>query len=676
MYLTKVNKMDRNSAQKEIHRLRREINRHDRLYYVLARPEISDRDYDALMHRLLELEEQHPGLVAPDSPTQRVAGEPLPGFAQIRHPVPMLSLDNTYNEKDLREFDQRVCKGLDGQSYRYVVELKIDGVAVSLMYRRGLLEYGATRGDGTKGDDITSNLKTIKAIPLSLDSGDGAIQELEVRGEVYLPKKEFARLNDIKQQEGQASFANPRNAAAGSLKQLDPRTVAQRKLSLFVYGIGRPPQNIDQHYQTMEFLKGLGFRVNPNIGLCRGISQVIDYCNQWEQKRDTLDYEIDGMVIKVDSFAQQRQLGATTHSPRWAIAYKFPARQAVTVLRTVEFSLGRTGVVTPVAILDPVLLSGSTVSRASMHNEDELVKKDIHYGDTVFVEKAGEIIPQIIKAVPEKRPPRAKPVKMPKECPSCSEPLARNPEEAAWRCLNVSCPAQVKGRIEYFASRGAMDIDGLGTAMVEILVNSGLIKDYGDLYSLQGEQIMKLERMGMKSAENLLEGIQKSKSSPFWKVVMALGIANVGAQVARLLVQRYCNMEKLQNAGCEDISQIYGLGPAVGSSVENFFANKKNLAVLEKLKKAKVRMEAEETPGAPQTFAGMTVVLTGSLQNYTREQVTELIVSRGGQVTSSVSKKTSLVLVGSEPGSKLDKAKSLGVKLIDEREFLRMVKGL
>ncbi|MBU1355854.1 MAG: NAD-dependent DNA ligase LigA [Candidatus Edwardsbacteria bacterium] len=665
--------MARSSTKNEITKLRQEIKKHDRLYYVLARPEISDGEYDALMRRLIELEKQHPDLVAPDSPTQRVGGAPLPGFTQVRHPAPMLSLDNTYNEEDLREFDQRVSKGLVGQSYRYVVELKIDGVAVALFYRGGLLEYGATRGDGAKGDDITANLKTIRSIPLSLDASES---ELEVRGEVYLSKKEFARLNDIKQQEGQAVFANPRNAAAGSLKQLDPRAVARRKLSIFVYGMGRPPGKLDRHYQAMKFLKDLGFKVNPNIELCQDISQVIDYCNQWEQKRDALDYEIDGMVIKVDSYAQQRQLGATSHSPRWAIAYKFPARQAATILRSVEFSLGRTGVVTPVANLEPVLLSGSVVSRATLHNDDELKRKDLHYGDTVIIEKAGEIIPQVVKVLVEKRDSKAGPVVMPQDCPICHTPLKRLEGEVAWRCENLSCPAQVKGRIEHFASRGAMDIDGLGPAVVELLVTQELIKDFGDLYDLKKTDLLPLERMGEKSADNLIAAIEKSKDSPFWRVIYSLGIIHVGTQGARELSNRFEDMDSLTSAGCEEISQIYGLGPAVGQSVENFFRNPQNLKVLGKLKRSGVRMISDSSTGYGGVFSGMVVVLTGGLDGYTREQAAELIISQGGNVGSAVSKKTSLVVAGSDPGSKAKKAQKLDVKIIDEKEFTKMVKGL
>ncbi|MBI4727827.1 NAD-dependent DNA ligase LigA [candidate division TA06 bacterium] len=666
--------MNRETDEKEIKKLRAEIAGHDHRYYALDDPSISDREYDALMQRLKALEEKYPELVTADSPTQRVAGQPRQAFKTVSHQTPMLSLDNTYSAEELREFDARVAKILEGQEYQYVAELKIDGLAVSLQYKNGRFHQGATRGDGAKGDDVTANIRTIKAVPLKLSDKSLGLQEVEARGEVYLPRQEFLRINREKEEAGESPFANPRNAAAGTLKLLDPQAVAERRLSIFIYGVGQAPAALSDHYSTLEALKEAGFKVNPFIRLCPDIQTVIEYCDQWENKRDELDYETDGMVIKVNSFAQQKILSATAHSPRWAIAYKFPARQAATILNDVEFSVGRTGVVTPVAILEPVLLSGSTVSRASLHNEDELVKKDIHYGDAVFVEKAGEIIPQIIKVVLEKRPATARPVKMPKTCPSCGEPINRIPEQAAWRCLNVSCPAQVKGRIEYFASRGAMDIDGMGSAMVELLVNRELIRDYGDLYSLKGGQLVNLDRMGKKSAENLLKGIENSKNNPFWKVLLALGIDNVGAQVARLLAQKYRSLDNLQKATCEDISKIYGLGGAVGQSVESFFAGKKNRQVLEKLKKAGVNMESSAGTVAPQTFAGMTVVLTGTLLKYSREQATELIVSRGGQVTSSVSKKTSLMLAGSEPGSKLDKAQKLGVRIIDQTEFEKMLK--
>ncbi|MDI6740283.1 MAG: NAD-dependent DNA ligase LigA [Candidatus Edwardsbacteria bacterium] len=665
--------MPKQSIDKELSKLRDEIRAHDHRYYVLDDPVISDREYDALMRRLIDLESAHPELVTPDSPSQRVAGEPLPGFKSVRHKLPMLSLDNTYSAEELLEFDKRVRKGLGTDSYEYVVELKIDGLAIALVYEGGQFVRGATRGDGTTGDDVTTNLKTIRSIPLSLINPPPALRDIEVRGEVYLPRKEFERLNEEREEAGESLFANPRNAAAGSLKILDPRIVAQRNLAVFIYGTGETPRGFKDHYAAMLALKECSLKINEKIKLCNDIRAVIEHCNAWETKRDKLDYEIDGLVIKVNAFDQQRALGATTHSPRWAIAYKFPARQAATVIKEIEFGVGRTGVITPVAVLEPVFISGSTVSRATLHNEDDIKRKDIRVGDTVFIEKAGEVIPQVIKVVEEKRSRGTKPFEMPVKCPSCGGPAKRYEDEAAWRCENVSCPAQVKRRIEHFAARGAMDIEGLGAVMAETLVDAGLVKDYGDIYSLKGEDLVKLERVGVKSAQNLLDGVEQSKSNPFWKVVFALGIRRVGATVARQLTQRFPDMESLEKARGEDISTIFGLGEAVGASVEQFFANPANIKVLAKLKKAGVRMKAEESANVKQTFAGLTVVLTGGLENYSREQATELITLRGGRVAGSVSKKTSLVVAGSDAGSKLDKARTLGVKVIGEQEFEKML---
>jgi len=665
--------MPKPSIEKELAMLRDEIRGHDHRYYVLADPAISDHEYDALMRRLMELETAHPVLVTPDSPSQRVAGQPLPGFAQVRHKTPMLSLDNTYSAGDLLEFDVRVRKSLGADAYEYVVELKIDGLAIALVYQGGRLARGATRGDGHTGDDVTANLRTIRSIPLSLIDPPPQLREIEVRGEVYLPSKEFERLNEERESAGEPAFANPRNAAAGSLKILDPAIVAQRNLAVFIYGTGETPKGFKDHYRAMMSLKDCGLKVSGEITLCTDIGAVIEHCNAWETKRDQLGYEIDGMVIKVNSFDQQKRLGSTTHSPRWAIAYKFPARQATTIIHSIEFGVGRTGAITPVAILEPVLISGSTVSRATLHNEDDIRRKDIRVGDTVFIEKAGEVIPQVVKVVAAKRPKGAKPFEMPKACPSCGGPVKRYEDEATWRCENVSCPAQVKRRIEHFAARGAMDIEGLGSVMAETLVDAGLVKDYGDIFSLAGEELVKLERVGAKSAQNLLDGIEHSKDNPFWKVVFSLGIRHVGSTVARRLAQRFPDMESLRTARCGEIDTIFGLGEAVGASVEQFFTNPANVKVLAKLKNAGVRMKAEESTAVKQTFAGMSVVLTGGLEKYSREQAAELIAQRGGHVTGSVSKKTSLVVAGAEAGSKLDKARKLVVKVIGEQEFEKML---
>lgn len=665
--------MAKQTAAKEIARLRDEIRSHDHRYYVLDDPVVSDREYDALMRRLLDLEAAHPELVTADSPTQRVAGRPLPGFAQVRHATPMLSLDNTYSAGELLEFDARVRKGLGTDDVAYVTELKIDGLAIALVYRDGRLALGATRGDGHTGDDVTANLRTVRSLPLVLIDPPPALRDIEVRGEAYLPRPEFRRLNEEREEQGEPLFANPRNAAAGSLKLLDPAVVARRNLAVFVYGTGGPLRGCDGHLAAMDALRACGLPVNPEIALCRGIREVIEHCAAWEGRRDGLDYETDGMVIKVDSFAQQHRLGATSHSPRWAIAYKFPPRQATTVVRGIEFGVGRTGAVTPVAILDPVSISGSTVSRATLHNEDDVRRKDIRVGDTVFIEKAGEVIPQVVKVVAEKRPKGARPFVMPAQCPSCGGPLLREEDAAAWRCGNVSCPAQVKRRIEHFAARGAMDIEGLGPAMAEALVDAGLVRDYGDIYALRGEDLVKLERVGPKSAQNLLDAIERSKANPFWRVVFALGIRHVGAAAARLLAQRFPDLAALERAGGDEIAAIYGLGGAVGASVVGFFRNPANVRVLAKLRTAGVRMRAEAGAAAAQTFAGMTVVLTGGLERRTREQASELISQRGGRVAGSVSAKTSLVVAGADAGSKLAKAVKLGVKVIGEEEFERLL---
>jgi DNA ligase (NAD+) len=665
--------MDRRLAEKEINRLRVEIAEHDRRYYVLAKPSISDQEYDRLMARLRELEASFPELVTEDSPTQRVAGAPLEGFKQIRHSVPMLSLDNTYSREELLEFDARVRKGLEGQVYRYVVELKIDGVAVALRYQGGKFVQGLTRGDGRTGDDITANLKTIRTVPLLLPSGISGLDDIEVRGEAYLPKKEFQRINGKRQETGEELFANPRNAAAGTLKQLDPKVVAGRRLSLFVYGAGKPPPECRTHSELLETLARAGFPVNPYAKTCGDIGQVVDYCNSWEEKRDVLDYDTDGMVIKVDDFAQQRALGATSHSPRWAIAYKFPARRATTVLQGVEFSVGRTGAVTPVALLSPVKLSGTTVSRATLHNQDEIERKNLHYGDTVIIEKAGEIIPQVVEAVAQKRKPGARPVTMPRHCPVCRSVLVRDEEASAVRCQNIACPAQVRGRILHYASRGAMDIEGLGPAMVETLVASGMVRDCGDLYFLDPKKLVKLERIAEKSAHNLLEAIEKSKQSPLWRLLHGLGILHVGATAARQLAQRFGSLEALAKAGFDEIAGIYGLGPAVAGSVKDFFSSPQNRQVLEKIIRAGVMTSQAVKKPESGAFEGMTVVLTGGLEGYTREEAAEIIASQGGQVTNSVSKKTSLVVAGKDPGSKYRKAAELGIRIIDEVEFRKML---
>ncbi|MEW6684838.1 MAG: NAD-dependent DNA ligase LigA [Candidatus Edwardsbacteria bacterium] len=664
--------MTKEEAKKRIEKLRQEILYHNKLYYVLNQPVISDYEYDQLVKELEKLEKQFPELITPDSPTQRVGGEPLIEFTTVEHKVPMLSLDNTYADSAVLEFDERVRKGLRSEKPEYTVELKIDGVAIALLYENGVFVRGATRGDGYKGDDVTLNLRTIRSIPLRLTTTKKELQNIEVRGEVYLPRAEFERLNEEKEREGEPLFANPRNATAGSLKLLDPKLVAQRKLNIFIYGVGESPRGeFKTHYETLMALKEAGLRVNESVKLCKDIELAIEYCNLWEKERDNLDYEIDGMVIKVNLFAQQERLGHTQKSPRWAIAYKFPARQASTKLKEIILQVGRTGTVNPVAILEPVEVSGSTISRATLHNEDEIRRKDIRIGDTVLIEKGGEVIPKVVRVVPEKRTGKEKNFVMPKTCPSCGGPIKRDESEVAWRCENIACPAQLKRRIEHFAFRGAMDIEGLGTAMVEVLVDKGLVKDYGDIYYLKKSDLLNLERMGDKSAQNLLDGIEKSKQNPFYRVLFALGIRHVGIHAARILAERFGSLKALKEAKFEDIATIYGLGGILAQSVVDFFANKRNLAVLEKLERAGVQLSEEKKVKA-QPLSGKTFVITGTLENFTREQAQELIISLGGNVSSSVSQKTNFVVVGKEPGSKYTKAKELRVKILNEEEFLKI----
>lgn len=660
------------AAKQEIERLRKEINLHNYRYYVLNDPIISDYEYDMLVKKLEELEHQFPELITPDSPTQRVGGEPIKEFKSVAHSIPMLSLDNTYSYDELKEFDQRVFKGVG--KVKYVAELKVDGVAVALTYKNGYLVQGATRGDGKTGDDITQNLRTIKTIPLKILSDDPDLQNIEVRGEVYLTKKQLEELNLEREEREEPLFANPRNAAAGSLKLQDPKLVARRKLDIFIHTVPEPPsKRYPFHYELLKALRGAGFKTIEHIKRCNSIEEVIHYCQEWENRRDELEYEVDGIVVKVDSFSQREELGETIKSPRWACAYKYPPRQATTEITEIGLQVGRTGVVTPVAHLRPVFLSGSTISRATLHNEDEIKRKDIRIGDTVIIEKGGEVIPKVVKVVSDKRTGKEKIFKMPKTCPVCESKIYRPEGEAAWRCINASCPAQVKRRISHFASRGAMDIDGLGRAMVEMLVEKGLVRDFADLYHLKLEQLMALERMGKKSSENLLNALERSKAQPYYKVLFALGIRNVGIHAARLLAQAFPSIDLQKKAKPDEIARIYGIGQTVATSIADFFKNPKNLELITRLKKVGLNFEAEKGVKGPKPLAGKTFVLTGTLKNYTREQATELIVSLGGNVSSSVSKKTDYVLAGADPGSKYDKAKALGVKIISEEEFLKLI---
>jgi len=663
-------------VERRIEELREEIRRHDYLYYVLAQPEITDREYDMLMRELQELERRRPELVTPDSPTQRVGGQPIEGFQPVSHEIPMLSIANAYSREEVREFDQRVRRGLGGQAVRYVVELKIDGVALSLLYENGVLVRGATRGDGHTGDDVTANVRTIRSIPLRLHEKGGVPERAEVRGEAYMTHEELTRLNREREQRGEPLFANPRNATAGTLKLLDPKIVAERRIRFFAYDVGvYTSGGLNSHWETLEKLKALGLPVNPHRKLCESIDEAIEFCDHWEEERHALEYEIDGMVIKVDSWEQRRVLGATSKSPRWVIAYKFAAEEAVTRLLDVQVQVGKTGTLTPVAILDPVQLSGTTVSRASLHNFDEIERKDIRIGDCVAVQKAGEIIPQVIRALPDRRTGDEKPIPVPTECPVCGAPVRRIESEVYIRCTNLACPAQRKERIRYFASRGAMDIEGLGSVLVDQLVDKGLVRDVADLYRLRVEDLAALERMGEKSAQNVVNAIEESKSRGLARLLTGLGILHVGSHAAEILARHFGAMDALMQASVEDLEAIPEIGPTTAQSVWEFLHDERNQDIIRRLREAGVKMTEEVETATEQPLAGKTVVVTGTLRGYSRQEIQDLIKRLGGKASSSVSGKTSFVLVGESPGSKLQKAQQLGVPFVTEEEFERIVRG-
>jgi len=662
--------------KKRIEELRKELTRHNKKYYVDNKPEISDMEYDALMDELKRLEDSHPEFIVSDSPSRRVGGEPLKEFKALEHKVPMLSIDNTYSSEEIIEFDEKVKKNLEVDKLDYVVELKIDGVSISLLYEKGEFIRGVTRGDGFRGDDVTLNLKTIKSLPLSLEikKGAPAYDLFEARGEVYLPAKSFLEINEEKEELGEELFANPRNAAAGSLKLLDSSIVAKRHLDMWIYGIGYTEgRGFETQSGALNFLKESGFRVNPNIKKCGSIEEVIEYCNEWQEKRHKLEYDIDGMVIKVDSFAYQRALGQTSKSPRWMIAYKFPAERKETVLEDILVQVGRTGTLTPVAVLRPIQLAGSTVSRASLHNQDEISRKGVRIGDHVLIEKAGEIIPQIVQVVESKRKGSEKEFFMPKKCPACGSLVKKLKNEVALRCENTSCPAQLKERIRHFASREAMDIEGMGDAIVAQLVDKQMIKDYGDIYILKQEALAGLERMADKSASNLMRAIEKSKSNELNRLVYGLGIRHVGVRSAWILASRFNSLDKLARAGIEELQDISEIGPVMAESVYNFFRTEENKKVIEKLKKSGVNIKEKELSSKPKSLEGRTFVVTGSLEDFSRSEIEELIRKHGGNASSSVSKNTDYVVAGKDPGSKFEKAKQLGVKIISEKEFKNLI---
>lgn len=646
------------------------LNYYNYMYYVENNPVISDYEYDKLYRELVELEEKYPEYKLPDSPTQRVGGEVLEGFRTVEHKIPMLSMDNTYSSEELIEFDKRVKRMADVKEVDYVVELKYDGVAVSLHYDNGEFVLGVTRGDGFKGDDITENLKTIRTLPLKIEYKE----PIEVRGEVYMRKDDFEKLNKEREKNGEVLFANPRNATAGSLKLLDSKIVAQRNLQIFVYQ-GFIKNGPEKHWEVLNFLKKIGFPVSPYRKLCKDINEVIEYCNQWQNKRFSLPYNIDGMVIKVNSLPLQRTLGTTTKSPRWAVAYKFPAEQVTTFVKDVIIQVGRTGTLTPVAILEPVEVSGTTVSRATLHNFDEIKRLGIKIGDRVFIEKSGEIIPKVVKVVSEVRTGKEKDIPVPEFCPVCKSKVVKDREEVAIRCPNIRCPAQVKERIIHFASRDAMNIEGLGEKWVNIFVDKGLLSDYGDIYYLKYDDLIKIERMGDKSVKNLLNSIEKSKSMPFSNLIYALGIRHIGVHASEILADEFNSIDELKNASFEKLSSIPEIGPIMAESIIDFFTNEENLKVIEKLKKAGVRMEKEKGEEKKDILSGLTFVITGTLKNYSRNEIQDYIKKLGGKVSDSVSKKTDYLICGEQPGSKLQKAQIFGVKIISEEEFEQLIKS-
>ncbi|MFN2578470.1 MAG: NAD-dependent DNA ligase LigA [Pyrinomonadaceae bacterium] len=666
------------AKQKTIEKLRDQIRRHDELYYLQENPEISDREYDALIEKLRALEAKHPELVTPDSPTQRVAGRPAESFPEFTHRVPMLSLDNSYSIDELRAFDERCRKLANGKSPEYVTELKIDGLSLSVHYEDGVFARGVTRGDGFRGEEVSSNVRTIRSVPLKLrDGGKQVGPEIEVRGEAYLGRRIFERINAEREEGGEARFANPRNAASGTIRQLDPSITARRRLEMFAYDVFAGQRKaFATHWQALDWAESAGFRVNENRALCETIDEVIDFCNRMEGGRDDLDYEIDGVVVKVNSTALQNQFGATGKAPRWAIAYKYAARQATTRVKDIVVQVGRTGALTPVAMLEPVQLGGVTVSRSTLHNEDEIKRLGLKIGDYVLVERGGDVIPKVVKVIESKRTGKEKQFRPPTICPVCGGLISRPEGEAVSRCIAADCGAQLTGRLLHFASRRAMRIEGLGFALAEQLLDRKLVKDVADLYALTLDDLASLDRMAKKSASNVLAQIEESKARDLWHLIYGLGIRHVGERTAGILARHFRSLDRLAAASVEELDEIHEIGLTMAESIHDWFADSGNRELCARLTKSGLRTElADESRPEPadQQFAGKVFVLTGTLPALTRDEARELIESNGGRVTGSVSKKTDFILAGADPGSKLDKANQLGVKVIDEAQFKKML---
>jgi DNA ligase (NAD+) len=664
------------ALRKEAEKLREEIRHHEYLYYAVDDPRISDAAFDKLMNRLKEMEAAHPDLITPDSPTVRVGGTPREGFQTVRHARAMLSLDNAFSYDALRDWDRRVRQGTGREDIEYIAEHKFDGLSISLQYEDGVLVRGVTRGDGTTGEDVTPNVKTIRSIPLSVDAAGLKKSKLgatfEVRGEILMTRKAFEAMNRQQEQTGGKIFVNPRNAAAGAVRVLDPSITASRKLDFFAYYLfvdGRVPYA--KHSESLETLKQLRFRASSDWKLCSGIEKVIEYCTDWDEKREKLPYEIDGVVIKVNSTGLQNELGFTSKAPRWAIAYKYPARQETTVVNDIIVQVGRTGTLTPVAVLQPVQVGGVTVSRSTLHNMDEIDRLGLHIGDTVLVERAGEVIPHVLKVVKEGKD--RKPFRIPKNCPVCGSTIHRAEGEVAYRCVNAACPAKLKESLQHYAGRHAMNIDGLGEKIVDQLVEQKLVKDVADLYALKVEKVAELERMAEKSAQNLVEEIQASKKNPLSRLIFALGMRFVGERTGQLLAEHFSTLEDLEEAKQEELEQVPEVGPKVAESIVEFFSEAANRKLVKKLREAGVRPTAEKREVKSQKLAGKSFVFTGGLVNRSREEAGELVQQHGGKVSGSVSKKTDYVVVGTDPGSKYDKAKELGVTVLTEGEFEKLL---
>lgn len=670
------------TIKKKIESLRDEIRKHDYNYYILNQPTISDERYDKLVKELEKLEAENPELITPDSPTQRVSKDLTKEFKPVNHKIPMLSLANTYNEEELNDFDRRVREALpENEKVEYIVEFKIDGASVSLNYVNELLKTAATRGDGTVGEEVTSNVKTIKSIPLKLTNREKLpykLTDIEVRGEIFMNIKDFIKLNKNRSERGEKLFANPRNSSAGTLKLQDAKEVAKRPLNNFVYTLISPGDELKSQKENLDLLTKMGFRVNTHYKLCKNIDEVITVCRKFESMREKLEYEIDGAVVKVNSIKQQNILGSIAKSPRWAVAFKFKSRQAFTVINDITWQVGRTGAITPVAELEPVFLAGSTISRATLHNFDEIQRKDIRIGDKVVIEKGGDVIPKVVSVVLAERKKNSKPTKTPTKCPTCSSPLFKPEKEVAYYCENTECPDQVKGRLEHFASRGAMDIEGLGEALIDLFVSKGFLRNHADIYKLKDGryELIQIDRLGEKSVDNLLQSIEKSKNQPFDKVLFALGIRYVGAGAAKKLASHFNSIDNLMKAGVEEITSVYEIGESIADSVKQFFSNKSNIQTIQQLKKSGLQFSSVKEKmqvKANTFFSNKTFVLTGTLNNFTREEAGLMIERLGGKVASSVSKNTDFVVAGDKAGSKMTKAKDLGVKVLNEDEFTKLL---